>query len=138
MIIANSNLIGDIYFILGSALWAFGFVFEIISDQQKKTFKLNKLNKDKFINTGLWSISRHPNYFGEITLWLGISIISFPILMGWQFVTLISPLFVYLLLTRVSGINMLEKRSDDQWGDELEYKNYKNNTPVLIPFYGPK
>jgi steroid 5-alpha reductase family enzyme len=53
---------------------------------------------------------------------------------GWQFITLISPIFVYLLLTRVSGVNMLEKRSDDQWGDQLEYQKYKKNTPVLFPF----
>ena len=134
MIIANSSLIGDIYFIIGFILWSFGFIIEIIADQQKKKFKLDKSNKDKFISTGLWSVSRHPNYAGEITLWFGISIISFPVLEGWQFITLISPIFVYLLLTRVSGINMLEKRSDDQWGDQSEYQNYKKNTPVLFPF----
>ena len=76
MIIANSSLIGDIYFIIGFILWSFGFIIEIIADQQKKKFKLDKSNKDKFISTGLWSISRHPNYAGEITLWFGISIIS--------------------------------------------------------------
>ena len=134
MIIANSTLIGDVYFIIGFILWSFGFIIEIIADQQKKKFKLDKSNKDKFISTGLWSISRHPNYFGEITLWFGISIISFPILEGWQFITLISPIFVYLLLTRVSGVNMLEKRSDDQWGDQSEYQKYKKDTPVLFPF----
>jgi steroid 5-alpha reductase family enzyme len=134
MIIANSSLIGDVYFIIGFTLWVFGFIIEIIADQQKKNFKLDKENKDKFISTGLWSISRHPNYFGEITLWFGISIISFPVLEGWQFITLISPIFVYLLLTRVSGVNMLEKRSDDQWADQLEYQQYKKNTPVLFPF----
>ena len=134
MIIANSSLIGDIYLIIGFILWSFGFIIEIIADQQKKKFKLDKENKDKFISTGLWSVSRHPNYAGEITLWFGISIISFPVLEGWQFITLISPIFVYLLLTKVSGVNMLEKRSDDQWGDQLEYQKYKKNTPVLFPF----
>ena len=94
MIIANSNLIGDLYFISGFILWSFGFIIEIIADQQKKKFKLDEENKDKFISSGLWSISRHPNYFGEITLWFGISIISFPVLEGWQFITLISPIFV--------------------------------------------
>ena len=134
MIIANSNLIGDLYFISGFILWSFGFIIEIIADQQKKKFKLDEENKDKFISSGLWSISRHPNYFGEITLWFGISIISFPVLEGGQFITLISPIFVYLLLTRVSGVNMLEKRSDDQWGNKSEYQEYKKNTPVLFPF----
>ena len=134
MIIANSSLIGDIYLIIGFILWSFGLIIEIIADQQKKKFKLDKENKDKFISTGLWSVSRHPNYAGEITLWFGISIISFPVLEGWQFITLISPIFVYLLLTKVSGVNMLEKRSDDQWGDQSEYQNYKKNTSVLFPF----
>ena len=134
MIIANSNLIGDLYFISGFILWSFGFIIEIIADQQKKKCKLDEENKDKFISSGLWSISRHPNYVGEITLWFGISIISFPILEGWQFITLISPIFVYLLLTKVSGVNMLEKRSDDQWGNQSEYQEYKKNTPVLFPF----
>ena len=138
MIINNSFLKNDIYLFLGVFLWVFGFLFEVISDEQKRKFKLNKENKGKFINIGLWSISRHPNYFGEIILWLGISIISFPTLYGWQIITLISPIFVYLLLTKVSGINHLEKRSDEEWGDDPKYQEYKENTPLLLPFYGSK
>ncbi len=138
MIINNSFLKNDLFLFIGVFLWIFGFLFEIISDEQKRRFKLNKNNKGKFINVGLWSISRHPNYFGEIILWLGISIVSFPTLNGWQLITLISPIFVYLLLTKVSGINHLEKRSDEQWGEDPEYQKYKENTPVLLPFYGSK
>ena len=87
----------------------------------------------KFVNTGLWSRSRHPNYFGEITLWIGIAVIALPVLRGWQFVALISPIFVTLLLTKVSGIPLLEKKADKKWGGQEDYEAYKKKTPVLIP-----
>jgi steroid 5-alpha reductase family enzyme len=86
-----------------------------------------------FMNTGLWARSRHPNYFGEIVLWIGIAVIALPVLSGWQWVTLISPVFVFLLLTRVSGVPMLEKRADKEWGGQDEYEAYKERTPVLVP-----
>ena len=78
--------------------------------------------------------SRHPNYFGEILIWLGISFSTLPILSGWQFVTLISPIFVILLLTKVSGINLLEAAADDKWALDKNYQDYKEKTSVLIPF----
>jgi len=121
------------YFYLGFFLWIIGFLFETIADHQKYLFKKNKLNKNKFISSGLWSISRHPNYFGEIILWLGIYIVSFPTLSGLQHLAIISPLFVYILLTRISGINLLEEIGDRRWGSNAEYKNYKKNTPILFP-----
>ncbi|RMG93259.1 MAG: DUF1295 domain-containing protein, partial [Chloroflexi bacterium] len=68
-----------------------------------------------------------------IVLWIGVAIIALPALQGWQYVTLISPVFVTLLLTRVSGIPMLEKRADEKWGGQPEYEAYKQRTPVLIP-----
>ena len=80
-----------------------------------------------------WSISRHPNYFGEILLWVGIAIIALPTLEGWRWLTLISPVFVTLLLTKVSGVPLLEKRADEKWGGQEDYEEYKKNTPVLIP-----
>ena len=138
MTINNYNSIKDVYFYLGTILWIFGFLFEVISDEQKRRFKLDKNNKGKFISTGLWSISRHPNYFGEIVLWFGISVISFPTLNSWQFITLISPVFVFLLLTKVSGVNHLEKRSDQEWGQDPSYVQYKTSTPVLFPYIGSK
>jgi len=121
------------FFYLGSILWIFGFLFETLADHQKYIFKKNKINKDKFICNGLWSISRHPNYFGEIILWLGIYVVSFPILTGLQNLAIISPLFVYILLTRISGINLLEEIGDKRWGSDIDYKNYKENTPILFP-----
>jgi len=123
----------DAFAIIGLLLWLFGFAFEIIADSQKTRFKANSQNDGKFIQTGLWSKSRHPNYFGEIVLWIGVAVIAFPVLQGWQFATLISPLFVILLLTKVSGIPLLEKKADEKWGGQEDYERYKKNTPVLIP-----
>jgi len=89
----------------GFLVWALGFGIEVTADWQKSKFKANPNNKDKFINSGLWSWSRHPNYFGEIILWIGIAIVTLPVLTGWQWLTLISPVFIYLLLTRISGVS---------------------------------
>ena len=118
---------------IGIFIWCFGFLFECIADFQKIIFKSKIKNKDKFINSGLWSVSRHPNYFGEIILWIGISMISSSMLTGWQYISLISPIFVYILLTSISGINLLEKYADNKWGDLDSYKKYKKETPELIP-----
>ena len=100
---------------------------------QKAAFNADPANKGKFISTGLWSKSRHPNYFGEILLWIGVAIVALPALQGWQWVALISPVFVTLLLTKVSGVPLLEKKSDSKWGGQDDYEAYKKNTPVLVP-----
>ncbi|MCY3414300.1 MAG: DUF1295 domain-containing protein [Candidatus Heimdallarchaeota archaeon] len=121
-----------IFFVLGLIVWILGFAIEVISDSQKSTFKANPENKGKFISSGLWAWSRHPNYFGEIVLWLGIAIIAIPVLQGWQWITMISPIFVIFLLTKVSGVPMLEKSADERWGGQEDYEAYKRNTPVLI------
>lgn len=134
MIINNVGYSDDLYFYLGLLLWLVGFSFESVADEQKRRFKSDVNNKDSFIQTGLWSISRHPNYFGEILLWIGMAVIAFPTLEGWQYVTLISPFFIYVLLTRVSGVNLLEQRADQKWGGDEDYEIYKKNTPVLIPY----
>jgi steroid 5-alpha reductase family enzyme len=119
--------------LLGIAVWIAGFAIEAVSDQQKRAFRNDPANKGRFITSGLWAWSRHPNYFGEITLWVGIALIALPALSGWQYVTLISPLFVYLLLTRVSGVPILEKRAEERWGDEAGFQAYRARTPVLFP-----
>ena len=118
---------------IGFLVWAFGFAFEVTADMQKSRFRADPNNKDKFIHTGLWAWSRHPNYFGEITLWVGVAIIALPVLRGWQWATLISPVFVALLITRISGVPILEKQADERWGGQEEYEAYKERTPVLIP-----
>jgi steroid 5-alpha reductase family enzyme len=119
--------------LVGSLVWLFGFSVEVVADAQKSRFRANPENKGKFIQSGLWARSRHPNYFGEIVLWIGVAIIALPVLRGWQWATLISPVFVALLITRVSGVPMLEKKADERWGGQEDYEAYKANTPVLIP-----
>ena len=118
---------------IGTIIWIIGFLFEIISDYQKIKFKNNASNKNKFIDSGLWSISRHPNYFGEIILWIGIYIITLPSSSGLEHLGIISPLFVIVLLNKVSGINLLEASADKRWGSSKEYQKYKKITPKLIP-----
>ena len=132
-ITSESKMAIDIFAIVGTLIWIFGFSIEVIADQQKTNFKDDPANKDKFITVGLWSWSRHPNYFGEMVLWIGIALIAFPVLIGWQLVALISPIFVIFLLTKISGVTMLESRGNKKWGDDEEYKNYLKNTSVLIP-----
>ncbi len=123
----------DGFAVVGFLVWVFGFSLEATADSQKSRFKADPENEGKFIHTGLWSWSRHPNYFGEIVLWVGVAIIALPVLHGWQWVTLISPVFITILLTRISGVPLLEKRADDKWGGQIDYEAYKSNTSVLIP-----
>jgi len=122
-----------LFTLIGFLVWVFGFGIEVAADSQKSRFRAAPENKGKFIETGLWAWSRHPNYFGEIVLWIGVAIIALPVLRGWQWVTLISPVFVTLLLTRISGVPILEKRADEKWGGQEDYEAYKERTPVLIP-----
>jgi steroid 5-alpha reductase family enzyme len=119
--------------IIGLLIWAAGFGVEAVADLQKSRFRADPANKGRFIHSGLWAWSRHPNYFGEITLWIGVALIALPVLQGWQYVTLISPVFVILLLTRVSGVPLLEKSADKKWGGQEDYEAYKTRTPVLVP-----
>ena len=117
---------------VGIAIWIFGFVIEVMADYQKSQFKKNPDNKDLFITTGLWSWSQHPNYFGEITLWFGLALVALPVLSGWQLATMVSPFFVYLLLTRVSGIPLLDRLANKKWSDDPDYQNYINDTSKLL------
>ncbi len=119
--------------IAGAALWALGFGIEVVADRQKTAFREDPSNRDKFIQSGLWAWSRHPNYFGEILLWCGIMVIAIPVLEGLQYSTLISPIFVIVLLTKISGVRMLENRAEKLWGNDPDYQKYKATTPSLIP-----
>ena len=130
---SQNKIEADTFLLVGTLIWILGFSIEVIADNQKSKFRSNPDNKDKFITTGIWSWSRHPNYFGEILLWIGITVIAFPVLQGWQFITLISPIFIIILLTQISGVRLLELRGKKKWGDNEEYKNYIKNTSVLIP-----
>ena len=122
----------EAFALLGVALWAFGFGIEVAADEQKRRFRARPENLDRFITTGVWARSRHPNYFGEILLWFGVAVAAFPSLSGWSTVTLVSPLFVWLLLTRVSGVPLLEAAADRRWAGNPEYEAYQASTPVLL------
>ena len=130
---SNQKLEADIFLLIGLVIWITGFAIEVIADTQKSKFRSYPENKDKFISTGIWSWSRHPNYFGEILLWIGITLIALPVLQGWQFITLISPIFIIILLTQISGVRLLELRGRKKWGNNEEYLKYIKKTSVLIP-----
>jgi len=118
--------------IIGLVVWVVGFAIEVTADRQKFAFRADPANDGRFIDVGLWAWSRHPNYFGEITLWLGMAIMAIPVLDGWQYATLISPVFVFVLLNFVSGVPMLERRANKRWGGQDDYEAYKAKTPVLV------
>ena len=128
---SDSGVVINALFYFGLGLFVLGFSTEIVADNQKSKFRSFPENRDKFITTGLWAKSRHPNYFGEIVLWTGIAVMSFSSLEGWQYLTLISPIFTYILLVYVSGVRMLEARADKKWGDDEDYIKYKSETPAL-------
>ena len=129
---SSEGLVLNPLFYLGFILFLIGFSIEVIADHQKTVFRAIKENKDKFISTGLWSKSQHPNYFGEILLWSSIAIMSFSSLSGTQYLTMISPIFTYVLLVYISGVRMLDDMGNKKWGHLEEYKQYKQNTPVLF------
>lgn len=119
-------------FWLGLTLFVAGFSLEVIADLQKSNFKKIESNKDKFITSGLWGKSRHPNYLGELILWIGIAVMSITSLEGLQYLTLISPLFVYVLLMYISGVRMLEESGEKKWGHLDEYKKHLEDTPKFF------
>ena len=129
---AEQTAVGVIY-VMGAVMWVAGFVIEVMADQQKSRFRADPANAGRFINVGLWARSRHPNYFGEILLWAGIAVMAIPYLSGTQWVVMLSPLFVYALLTRISGIPTLARRGQQLWGDDPTYQAYVANTPLLLP-----
>ena len=132
--IANpTGVVINIVFFIGLALFLLGFAVEVIADNQKTKFRSIPENIDQFINEGLWARSRHPNYFGEITLWTGITVMGISTFEGMNYLAIFSPIFSYLLLVYVSGVRMLEFRGQRKWGHLDEYNTYKKNTPKLMP-----
>ena len=135
-IASDTGIILNNIFYIGLLMFVGGFAIEIVADQQKSAFRAIPENRNKFITSGLWSKSRHPNYFGEITLWTGVAVMSFSSLSGAEYLTLISPVFTYLLLVKISGVRMLEGRGQKTWGQDAEYIAYMKNTPmVMIKFW---
>ena len=130
---SESGVVVNAFYYLGVGLFIYGFYTEVKADNEKSKFRSAPENREKFITTGLWAKSRHPNYFGEIVLWTAIAVISLPSLSGLQYITLISPIFTYVLLVHVSGVRMLEARGQKKWGHIEEYKAYQKSTPMLFP-----
>ena len=134
LIVFSSPTNNEIFYLsLGVFIYLIGLFIEIIADYQKTTH--NKINnkKRKFISSGLWSRSRHPNYFGEFLIWTGITIICFPVFSGFKYLGLITPIFIYLLLNYISGVNLLEERAKEKWGNNPEYVKYSKTTPKFFP-----
>ncbi|GMH89791.1 hypothetical protein TL16_g11567 [Triparma laevis f. inornata] len=117
---------------IGYAIWMLGFAIEVVADKQKGWFAANPANKGKWIDEGLWYYSRHPNYLGEITLWLGQFIAASATYTNSQWGCVMSPLFVCFLLMKVSGVPMLESRGVEKWGSDPQYLLYLKNTSVLL------
>ena len=131
---SNNNQNFGILDIIGILIWIIGFVIEVVSDRQKSEFKSHESNDGKFIQSGLWKYSRHPNYFGEILIWTGISIIGISVYSGFGWLGLISPFFVFVMLNYISGVRLLEKQAEERWGGNDLYQSYKSKTPVLFPY----
>lgn len=122
-------------YIAGLIIWAIGFFVEFVSDAQKYSFKNNPDNKGKWIQTGLWKISRHPNYFGDTVLWWGIFIMVISSLSISYIWIIVGPIFITLMLLFVSGIPLLEKSAESKYGDNDEYREYKRKTSIFIPWF---
>jgi len=124
---------------LGLVVFAFGLLIEAFADKQKFDFSGDPKNKDKWIDSGLWSVSRHPNYLGEIMVWSGLYLFGIASLSGPStWLAAISPLYIAVLILFVSGVPLLEKSADKKWGSDKNYQAYKKRTPVLVPFVGKK
>jgi steroid 5-alpha reductase family enzyme len=123
----------SVLFWSGLGLWVLGFAIEVAADEQKRRFRSRHPDGSRFIETGLWRMSRHPNYVGEIMLWTGMTVMAVPLVSEGQWIIMITPVFVYWLLRYISGVPLLEKRADEKWGGQDDYEAYKQKTPILFP-----
>jgi len=118
---------------VGFGIFAFGLIIETVSDQQKYMFRSNPDNKGQWCQTGLWSFSRHPNYFGEIVLWWGVWITCAQVFYGGLWASVIGPVFITLLILFVSGVPLLEDTADKKYGTREDYRQYKNEVSCMVP-----
>jgi steroid 5-alpha reductase family enzyme len=119
--------------IAGAAVWLVGLLVEAIADAQKSAFKAKAENRDRFVASGLWRYSRHPNYFGEMLVWWGLFLYTVPVLHGAAFAVVAGPVFITLLLLFVSGIPPLERSAEEKYGSDPAYREYKRRTSILVP-----
>merc|ERR1712007_170495 len=126
-----------IFDVIGFGTWSIGFLVEAAADAQKFAFRSDPTNKGKFITSGLWRYSRHPNYFGEILMWVGICVSCSNVFSGWRWLGWVSPAFNTFLLLSVSGVPMLEKAGEKSWGSDAEYVRYMRETSCIVPWFPP-
>ena len=119
--------------VAGAAVWLAGLLIEAVADAQKSAFRSKDENRGRFIASGLWRYSRHPNYFGEILRWWGLFLYAVPFLEGTALAVVVGPVFITVLLLFVSGIPLLERSADDKYGDDPAYRDYKRRTSILVP-----
>ena len=133
-ITSGASVLGlDGWLLAGVVLWLAGFAIEVVADEQKRRFRRRPENAERFIETGLWGWCRHPNYFGEILLWCGVAVAAVPALGGWQLATLVAPVLIGLQLRFVSGVPLLDARARKRWGEDSDYRRYRERTPMLLP-----
>ena len=119
--------------VAGAAVWLAGLVIEAVADAQKSAFRAKEENRGRFVASGLWRYSRHPNYFGELLVWWGLFLFAVPALHGAAFAVVIGPVFITVLLLFVSGIPLLERSADEKYGNDPAYREYRRRTSVLVP-----
>ena len=122
-----------VWSIAGAAVWLVGLLVEALADAQKSAFRAKEENRGRFVASGLWRYSRHPNYFGEMLVWWGLFLYTVPVLHGAAFAVVIGPVFITLLLLFVSGIPPLERSAEEKYGGDAAYRDYKRRTSILVP-----
>ncbi len=118
---------------IGLYIWSIGLLIETVADKQLFTFRFKKDNHGKWIDEGLWHYSRHPNYFGEIVVWIGVFVFGLSTYSGLGWLVVAGPLTIICLLMFGSGIPILEKANDKKWGNDPNYQGYKATTSILVP-----
>ena len=124
--------------IIALFIFLLALTIETLADYQKYIFKLDPKNKGKWISTGLWKYSRHPNYFGEILCWWSIFLYISPYLSVSSNITIIGPIFITIMILFVSGVPLLEKKYDQRYKNNTDYQKYKNTTRLITPFPNSK
>ena len=123
-----------VFIVFGLLVWLTGWILETLADWQKFQFKIKLENKNSWISSGVWSWSRHPNYFGEMLCWWGIFLCIAPGLTGWQWLVVLGPVYITSLLLFGTGLPTLEKHYNQIYATNVEYLKYKAKTSILIPW----
>lgn len=118
----------------GWGIWLVGMVVEAVADYQKLAFRAEPANANRWINSGLWGIVRHPNYLGEILLWAGLLVSASSVFRRVDYLAVLSPVLIALQLVHVSGIHILERRAMRRWGEDPAYLHHLRSTHRLIPY----